>query len=72
MVVYLTIPVSFLHKSGLEELSLLEDGPSLSFTAVKVFNYSLRGNERNQLNAMNEVGITDQIVIMIEAELLII
>ena len=40
--------------------------------AVKVVNYSLRGNERNQLNAMNEVGITDQIVIIIEAELLII
>lgn len=40
--------------------------------AVKVVNYSLRGNERNQLNAMNEVEITDQIVIIIEAELLII
>ena len=40
--------------------------------AVKVVNYSLRGNEGNQLNAMNEVGITDQIVIIIEAELLII
>ena len=37
--------------------------------AVKAVNYSLRGNERNPLNVMNEVGITDQIVIMIEAEL---